>query len=216
MPKANPADLPGSMAILGLLHETPDMTVGEVAEGLRTRFALCRFDAGTARQTLRQMERPGRDRPPRVWCSYRAPGRGRMQDRYRLAAAGSEEFDGWMYCKPIGTPALREALYGRIELCPRLEDLPELIRIAREERDIAGSLFSKAKDDLKLHLERSRRGRRRGPPTRDDFLREVRGVLKQHTPEYWSARSVHFHDVALDLERIAERAGIDFPHDPKR
>jgi hypothetical protein len=215
MSKANPADLPGSMAILGLLHETPDLTVGEVADGLRTRFASCRFDAGTARQTLRQMERPGRDRPPRVWCSYRAPGRSRMQDRYRLTGVGSEEFDGWMYRKPIGTPALREALYGRIELCPRLEDLPELIRIAREERDIADSLYSKAKDDLKLHLERSRRRRRRGPPTREDFLREVRSVLKHHTPEYWSARSMHYHEVAHDLEDIAKRAGIDFPPDPK-
>ncbi len=215
MSKANSADLPGSMAILGLLHEKPDMTVGEVTDDLRTRFAICRFDPGTARQTLRQMENLGRDRPPRVWCSYKAPGRSRMQDRYQLAAAGSEEFDSWMYRKPIGIPALREALYGRIELCPRLEDLPELIRIAREERDIAGSLYSKAKDNLKLHLERNRRRPRRGPPAREDYLREVRDVLKHHTPEYWSTRSVHYHEVAHDLEGIAKRAGIEFPPDPK-
>jgi hypothetical protein len=211
MSKPNPADMPGSMAILGLLIETPDLTVAEVAEGLKTRFADCRFDPSTASNTLRQMarEKPGR---PRVTCTHKAPGRS--QDRYRLTSVGVDEFQGWMYCKPIGTPALREALYGRIELC-HLEDLPELIRIAREERDTADSLFSHAKDDLKLYLERSRRRPRRGEPSSEDLLREVRGVLVHHTPEYWSWRSVHYDEIAHDLEDIAERAGIDFPPDPK-
>jgi hypothetical protein len=202
------------MAILGLLHETPDMTVAEVAECLKRRFAICRFDPSTARHTLRQMERPGRDRPPRVTCTYTAPGRSRMQDRYQLTHIGVDEYSGWMYRKPIGTPALREALYGRIELC-RLEDLPELIRIAREERDVADSLYSHAKDSLKLYLERNRRRPRRGPPGREDFLREVRGVLVHHTPEYWSWRSVHYDEIAHDLEDIARRAGMNVPADPK-
>lgn len=214
MSKPSPSDLPGSMAILGLLHETPDLTVAEVAEALKTRFAICRFDPSTARSTLRQMERPGRGRPPRVTCSQRADGRSRMHDRYRLTHIGLDEYSGWMYSKPIGIPALREALYGRIELC-RLEDLPELIRIAREERDIADGLFSRAKDDLRQYLDRTRRRPRRGPLSREDFLRKVRGVLMHRTPEYWSARSVHHDDIAHSLKEIAREAGIDFPPDPK-
>ena len=201
------------MAILGLLIETPDMTVAEVAEGLKTRFATCRFDPSTARHTLRQMARDGPSRP-RVTCTHTAPGRSRMQDRYRLTRAGIREFNGWMHQKPVGTPALREALYGRIEVC-RLEDLPELIRIAREERKIASSLYSHAKAHLMLHLERTRRRPTHGEPGPEGFLREVRGVLVQVTPEYWSARSMHFNEIARQLEDIAERAGIDFPSDPE-
>ena len=136
-----------------------------------------------------------------------------MQDRYRLTRAGINEFNGWMYQRPIGTPALREALYGRIEVC-RLEDLPELIRIAREEREIASSLYSHAKANLTLHLARNRRHPARGDPGPEDFLREVRGVLVQVTPEYWSWRSMHFDEIARLLEGIAERARIDFPPAP--
>jgi hypothetical protein len=214
MSKPNPADLPGSMAILGLLIETPDMTVAEVAEGLKKRFAACRFDPSTARHTLRQMADSKRSHP-RVTCTHRSPGRSRMQDRYRLTHAGVDEFHGWMYRKPIGTPALREALYGRIELC-RLEDLPELIRIAREERTIATALYSHAKASLTLHLEHNRRRPSRGEPGPEDFLREVRCVLTHVTPEYWSWRSVHFDEIVRHLEDISKRAGIDFPLEPEQ
>lgn len=212
MSKLSPADLPGSIAILGLLIEIPDQTVAEVADGLKTRFASCRFDPSMASNTLRQMAREGGRISPRVRCTYEAPGRSRMQDRYSLTPAGIDEFNGWMYRKPIGTPALREALYGRIELC-RLEDLPELIRIAREERDIASSLFSDAKNELAPKLELNRLRRPRGKLRPEDHLREVRGVLMHRTPEYWSFRHLHCDGIVCDLEEIAERAGIDFPPD---
>ena len=201
------------MAILGLLAETPDMTVAEVAEDLKRRFATCRFDPSTARHTLRQMADSKRSHP-RVTCTHKAPGRSRMHDRYRLTRAGVDEFNGWMYRSPIGTPALREALYGRIEVC-RLEDLSELIRIAREERTMATDLYSHAKANLTMHLERNRRHPRRGEPGSEDFLREVRCVLIHVTPEYWSWRSMHFDDIARHLEDIAKRAGIDFPPEPE-
>jgi len=212
MSKPNPADLPASMAILGMLHETPEMTVAEVGEELKDRFAVCRFDASTARHTLLRMEK-AKDGRPRVLCTYRPAGRSRMQDRYALAPAGVEEFDGWMFMRPTGTPALREALYGRIELC-RLEDLPELIRIAREERDIADALYSQAKGKLKSHLEATRRRRPRQELGPEDYLRKVRDVIKHITPEYWSSRSVHFDEIAEQLEDIAKEAGLDFP--PRR
>lgn len=66
-----------------------------------------------------------------------------------------------------------------------------------------------------LHLERTRRRPTHGEPGPEGFLREVRGVLVQVTPEYWSARSMHFNEIARQLEDIAERAGIDFPSDPE-
>lgn len=213
MSKPNPADLPGRIAILGLLIEQPDQTVAEVAEGLRVRFAGCRFDAATANTGLQRMARDKRSRP-RVRCTYEAPGRFRAQDRYRATRAGVEEFKGWMYAMPIGVPALREALYGRIELC-RLEDLPELIRIAHEESAIANDLFTDSKMNLTQHLQRNRRRHRPSEqPGPEDYLREVRNVLLHVTPEFWSMRSIHADEIARHLEEIAKRAGIAFEAAP--
>lgn len=200
------------MAILGLLIEKPDMTVTEVAEGLKKRFAVCRFDPAIARQTLRQME-DGKRSPPRVTCSRRAPGRSRMEDRYRPAPAGVEDYKGWMYRQPAGPPSLREALYGQIELC-QLEDLSEVIRIGREESKIASAMFSHAKAKLELHVQRNRRRSQGGEPSRAELLREVRAVMIHITPEYWSWRSVHFEEITRYLEDIARRAGIEFTPDP--
>ena len=190
------------------------MTVAEIAERLKQRFPSCRFDRKTAGTALQQMANGGRRSRPRVRCIHREPGRSRMRDRYRATQAGIEEFRGWMYVMPVGTPALREAVYGRIELC-KLEDLPELIRIAREERSVAADLFSNSKSRLQQHLDRNRRrDKPQVPPGPADSLRETRNVLLHVTPEYWSSRSGHFDDIARRLEDIASRAGIEFPPEP--
>jgi DNA-binding PadR family transcriptional regulator len=209
MAAPNPADLPGTIAILGLLIERPDQTVADVKEGLKKRFPGCRFDHTTAHTALLRMSRAGRS-SARVRCTYRSPGRIRTQDQYRVTQAGMETFRAWMYAMPTGVPALREALYGRIELC-QLEDLPELIRIGREEVLVANDLFSQGKAELSKYLEQNRR--RRDPveqPRREDHLREVRKVLLHVTPEYWSWRSSHFDEIVRHLEDIARRAGLDF------
>lgn len=211
MSKPNPADLPGRIAILGLLIEKPDQTVAEIAEALKTRFAGCQFDPSTASTGLKQMARDKRSRP-RVKCIHQEPGRFRAQDRYRANPAGVEEFSGWMYQMPTGQPALREALYGRIELC-RLEDLPELIRIAQEETAMADDRFTQSKTQLAQHLQRNRRRRGHGrdeKPGPEDYLQEVRNVLLHVTPEFWSARSMHYDEIARHLEEVATRAGIAF------
>jgi hypothetical protein len=200
------------MAILGLLIERPDQTVAEVAEELKVRFARSRFDPATASHTLRRMAHGERTRP-RVRRSYESPGSGRKLDRYRATLAGMDEFRSWMYARPTGVPALREALYGRIELC-QLEDLPELIRIAREEASIATDFFSETKTRLSHHLERNRRKSKREEPGPKDYLQEVRNVLLHITPEYWSARSIHNEEIARHLERVAERAGVQFEAAP--
>lgn len=214
MSKPNAADLPGSMAVLGLVIEEPDLTVAEIAERLKERFPSCRFDRKTAGTVLQQMANGGRRSRPRVRCIHREPGRSRMRDRYRATQAGIEEFRGWMYAMPVGTPALREALYGRIELC-KVQDLPELIRIAREERAVAADLFSNAKSTLQLHLDRNRRRvKPEEPPGPDQFLQDIRNVLLHVTPEYWSWRSSHYDEIGRRLEGIADRAGIEFAPEP--
>jgi hypothetical protein len=212
MSKLNPAELPGSMVVLGLLIEQPGQTVAEVAHSLDERFERSRFNPATAHNALPQMERGGQQQP-RVRCIYRASGRGhKAQDRYDPTHEGVRVYRAWMHAVPSesGPPALREALYGRIELC-RLEDLGELIRIAREEELIARDMYSGASVTLKQHLEDERERETDGDELTDrDYLRMVREVLLHVTPQHWAARHSLMEEIRRHLEKIATKAGIPF------
>jgi hypothetical protein len=212
MSKPNPAELPGSMVVLGLLIERPGQTVAEVAESLEERFERSRFDPATAHNALPQMARSGRY-SPRVNCIYKAPERGhKAQDRYEPTREGIRVYRAWMHAVPSesGPPALREALYGRIELC-RLEDLPELIRIAREEELIARDMYSGTSVTLKQHMEAERERDTDGDELTDrDYLRMVREVLLYVTPQHWAARHSLMDEIRTHLEGIATKAGIPF------
>lgn len=195
------------MAILGLLIREPNLTVADVAQRLDERFPESRFDRTTAYNALPQMARGGQSRP-RVSCTYR--GGERTADRYEPTRAGIEAFQAWMYAIPgLGPPTLREALYGRIELC-KLEDLPELIRIAREEALIAKDLYSNATTQLKLHKEAVSDQIHEGQTPEEDYLQEVRELLLYVTPEYWGKRFEHWEEIRSGLEKIASKAGIPF------
>ncbi len=211
MSKQNPTDLPASMVVLGLLIEKPGQTVAEVAQSLDERFPESRFNSATAHVVLPQMARGGRYRP-RVTCIYRVPGGHKAQNRYDPTREGASLYRAWMHAMPSesGPPALREALYGRIELC-RLEDLPELIRIAREEALIATDMYSRASVTLKLHLEHERTKETDADELTDqDYLRMVREVLLHVTPKHWSTRHELMEEIRMYLEKIARKAGIPF------
>ena len=197
MARVNPAELPGSMAILGLVIEEPNQTVSRVAQRLERRFARSRFSPSTAYNALPQMARRGQH-PPRVRCTQR--GHDRSHDRYEATPEGVEAFRAWMLEMPSGAPALREALYGRIELC-RMEDVPRLILIAREEGLIATDLYSAATTRLK------RLGVR--PRGRKDYLRRVRETLLYAEPMHWSGRAERYEEIAKGLEEIALEAGLE-------
>jgi hypothetical protein len=196
------------MAISGLLKEKPNQTVAEVAERLAERFPSARFHRTTARNVLPQMARAANSRPS-VRCTYQAPGTNRKLDRYELTRAGEDAFNAWMRAIPSGgPPTLREALYGRIELC-KLEDLPALIRIAREEALIARDLYSEASTKLK-QLREDEDERSTGEETGEMYLREVRDVLLLVSPKHWAARHAEMEEVRRYLEAIAGKAGIKF------
>jgi hypothetical protein len=196
------------MVVLGLLIEKPGQSVAEIAKSLDERFLASRFNPATAHASLPQMARGGRLRP-RVTCVYKAPGRGqKATDRYEPTREGVSEYRAWMHAVPreAGPPALREALYGRIELCT-LEDLPDLIRIAREEASIARDMYSAASDKLNRHKE-DERERIVGHQTDEDHLRKVRQVLLHISPQHWAARNDHMKEVRRLLQKIATEAGI--------
>jgi hypothetical protein len=201
MSRVNPAEMSGSIGALGIIIEKPNLTVSEVAQELDRRFPRCRFASSTAYSALPQMARGGHLRA-RVRCTYReAPGVEGALDRYEATREGLQAFRSWMYEQPSGAPTLRDALYGRIELC-HLPDLPHLVRIAEEEALVAADLYSAATTKLKEHRER-----RDGAS--NDHLRMVREVLLYVDPMHWSSRHNRYEEIARRLREIAGEAGVE-------
>ncbi len=117
-----------------------------------------------------------------------------------------------MFRPPSAIPALRQALFGRIELT-RLEDLPQLVRTIREEEVIATALYRQASGDLHKHtLESTDRGD--GPKSRADFEGEIHETWLYVGPLHWANRGTLCEVVLERLEEIAHEAGIDLSNVP--
>jgi hypothetical protein len=177
------------MAVLGIVIEQPNDTVTHVGQCLDRRFTRARFARSTAHSTL-----PRLAHAQRVRRTHAAPGNDRSKDRYEATASGVDVFRTWMF-EPSGTPALREAMYGRIELC-RLEDLPRLIEMARAEEAVSADLYGEAARKLRRHAA----ARNRAPT---DYARQVREVLLYADPMHWASRSERYKVIADRLEEIA-------------
>jgi hypothetical protein len=204
MPRAKYTELPGHMAVLGLVIERPNQTVSYYAQALDTRFRRARFVKPTAYSALRQM---AEGRSVRVERTFEASGDDRSDDRYAPTRRGREVHRVWMYALPTSTPPIREAIYGRIELAD-IEHLPQLIRIAREEERIATDLYADASEALRKHETRKkRRGQRR---VQVDYVREIRETWLYVDPLHWSSRAGLYELIAQHLEEIAAEAGVEF------
>jgi DNA-binding PadR family transcriptional regulator len=202
MSRVNPADLPGNMAVLGIVIEKPNQTVQEVARLMDRRFARSQFASSTVYSGLRRMARSGkRGEPPKVRRTYTAPGDERNLDRYEATPEGVEAFSSWMFAIPNAAPSQREAMYGRIELC-QLEDLPLIIEMCRAEEMIATDLYAHTTKELRKYDSRIKRR----PP---DHLNKARATVLYVDPMHWSARAERYEIIAERLEEIAKEAGID-------
>lgn len=194
MSRVGADELPGSMAVLGLIIEQPNQTVREVGQCVESRFARARFARSIAHSTL-----PRLAQADRVRRSYIAPGANRSADRYEPTKSGRTAFRQWMFDEaPDGTrcatiPALREAMYGRIELCGK-EDLPRLIDMAREEERVSADLYAQASIRLRRHLTQ------RADP--DDMARKIREVLLYVDPMHWASRAERYKQIADRLEDL--------------
>jgi len=129
MAKINRPGPLGSLVTLGLIIERPDRTVAEIAEELDGRFKDARYDPATASSSIKRMVE---EENPRLEFTHRGEGRSRKDDRFGPTAIGIDYFDGWMRMRLGGAFPVREALYGRMELCRGPGDLPDLIRMASE------------------------------------------------------------------------------------
>lgn len=194
------------MAVLGLVIQRPNQTVAFYARALAERFPRAGFGKTTAYTALRQM---AQSKTPRVRCTRKAPGDDLSMDLYEAIPDGHDAFRSWMFRPPSAIPAVRQAIYGRIELA-RLEDLPQLISTVREEEDIATDLYAEASGELRKHQIRKRSGGE-GRKTRADFEREIHETWLYVGPLHWSSRSALCGSVLERLEEIADEAEIPVP-----
>ncbi len=194
MSRVTPAELPGSMAVLGIVIEQPNDTVSHIGHCLGQRFTRSRFARSTAHSSLPRLAHSGR-----VRRTHLERGNDRSLDRYEATAEGIDAFRAWMFELPSAKPALREAMYGRIELC-RPEDLPRLIAMVRREEAVSDDLYREAA--LRLRRQRLKN------PDASDYARRIREVLLYADPMHWSSRSERYAVIAERLEEIAREAGL--------
>ena len=198
MSRVNPVELPGSMAVLGIVIQQPNQTVTHVAQCLDRRFTRARFAPSTAHNTLPRLAHSGR-----VHRTFQALATDSPKDRYEATAQGVEVFHSWMFELPSGMPTLRDAIYGRIELA-QLGDLPWLIKLARREEAVSDDLYQEAGRRLRAHAQ----ARRRRP---GDFLRQMREAVLYVDPMHWSSRSERYTLLARRLEEIAQEIAEQGP-----
>jgi hypothetical protein len=183
------------MAVLGLVIERPNQTRAWYANVLGQRFPRARFGQSTAHNALRQMATGA---SPRVHRTH--------EGRYQAMPRGQAIFHSWMFRPPTANPTVRQALYGRIGLA-RLEDLPGLLGVVREEEVIATHLYERANEELREHEIRKRNRSGEGK-THADFEREIHETWLYVGPLHWSSRATLCLMVLDRLEEIAQHAGI--------
>lgn len=206
MARVNPAELPGSMAVLGLVIEQPNDTVSHIGQCLGRRFHRARFARSTAHSALPRLAHLGR-----VRRTHLEQGNDRSLDRYEATAEGVAAFQAWMFEAPGARPALREAMYGRIELC-RPEDLPRLIKMARREEAVSDDMYREAAWRLRQQrLKTTNPANSASQASRASaahYTRKIREVLLYADPMHWSARSERYAVIAERLEEIAEEIAL--------
>jgi hypothetical protein len=209
MPELKSTHLPTTMAVLGVVIERPNQTVSEIARVVSERFVLAGIGSSAPYEALRSL---AKGPSPRVRCSGEVPGSVRATDRCDVTERGLAVFERWMFSPPTAVPAIREAMYGRIELA-RLRDLPGLISLAREEELIADDLYAAASG----RVRRTRGKRSLGRTTPADFDRAIREVWILVDPLWWSSRAAIFLAIRENLEEIADEAGVEFrvPEKPR-
>jgi hypothetical protein len=190
MSRVNPDELPARMVMLGLLIEQPDQTVKYFGQCIDKRFASARFSKATAHTALERFAERG-------WADRSHEGRSRAYDRYVPLEPGKSAFHDWMYDIPQDgpAPALREAMYGRIELC-QLKDLPRLKQLAEEEAEASTLLYENATKRLGRH--------QRSQIPRTDYLKRARAILLHVDPMHWSTRTKRYELIADALAEIIE------------
>jgi DNA-binding PadR family transcriptional regulator len=203
MARANSSDLPGGMVTLGLVIDMPDQTAKYIGHQLSRRFHRSHFSRSTGHSAIVRLHQQGCIRR-----THKAPGRERTGDRYVATPLGERVFRDWMYDLPSRDGsgpdlALREAMYGRIELC-KVEDIPRLLELAREEVTVSTALFNEASKRLTEQEAAARRLKELRPDSKKRPTERVREILGLVEPLHWSHRAERYELIVKELEEIID------------
>jgi DNA-binding PadR family transcriptional regulator len=203
MSRANPSELPGGMVTLGLVIENPDQTAKYIGHQLSRRFRRSHFSRSTGHSAILRLHKQGC-----IQCTHKAPGPERTNDRYVATQLGKDVFRDWMYDLPSRDGsgpdlALREAMYGRIELC-KVEDIPRLLELAREEVTVSTALFDAASKRLTEQEAAARRLKELRPHSKRRPTERVREILRLVEPLHWSHRAERYELIVKELEEIID------------
>jgi hypothetical protein len=207
MSQVNPDELSGSMVTLGLVIDMPDHTTKEIGLQLYRRFSRANFSRSTHDGAIVGLRKQGY-----IECTYEAPGSERASNRHIATALGERKFYEWMYDLPSrdGDPVLREALYGRLELC-KDEDIPRLLSLARHEVMLSETLYNEASQRLHDQGELARHLKKVKPDSKKRPTERVREILLLVEPLHWSHRAARYELVVKELEDIIADMQADVP-----
>jgi DNA-binding PadR family transcriptional regulator len=210
MSRVNPDELPGGMVTLGLVIEMPDHTAKHIGLQLSRRFSRSNFSRSTANSAIKRLHEQGY-----IQCTYEAPGPERASNRHVATPLGERVFHDWMYDVPSRDgsgpdPALREAMYGRIELC-KDEDIPRLLELANEEVTVSETLYNEASKRLREQEEAARLLKQLRPDSKKRPTERVREILMVVEPLHWLHRAKRYELVASELENIMADMQVDLP-----
>jgi hypothetical protein len=198
MSLVNPDELSGSMVTLGLVIEMPEHTTKEIGQQLYRRFSRSNFSRSAHDNAIVRLCKQGY-----IECTHEAPSSERSANRHVATPLGERAFRDWMYDLPSrdGDPVLREALYGRLELC-KDEDIPRLLDLAKHEVTVSETLYSEASKRLREQEELARHLKKVKPESKKRPTERVREILLLVEPLHWSHRAARYELVVKELEEI--------------
>jgi DNA-binding PadR family transcriptional regulator len=207
MSQVNPDELSGGMVTLGLVIEMPDHSTKEIGQQLYRRFSRANFSRSAADNAIVRLRKSGY-----IECTYEAPGSERSANRHVATALGERRFHDWMYDLPSrdGDPVLREALYGRLELC-KDEDISRLLDLAKHEVTVSETLYSEASKRLRAQEELARHLKKVKPDSKKRPTERVREILLLVEPLHWSHRAARYELVVKELEDVIADIQADVP-----
>jgi DNA-binding PadR family transcriptional regulator len=189
------------MVTLGLVIEMPDHTVKDVGVQLCRRFTKSNFSRSTADNAIVRLLKHGW-----IECIHEAPGRGRASSRHVATPLGERVFHDWMYDLPGRDgwgqdPVLREAMFGRLQLCKE-EDIPRLLVIAKQEVAVSEDLYNVASKRLREQEDSSKLLKQVRPERKKRPTERVRDILMVVEPLHWLQRGNFYELIADELETI--------------
>ncbi|HYB23188.1 MAG TPA: hypothetical protein VED41_05290 [Solirubrobacteraceae bacterium] len=186
-------DMTPQMMVLGAVAAEPG-TAKEIQKRLVDLWPAADFDRNAAHTNLPLLEEAGHVR-------LLEEGAAPAQNRYEITEAGWEHIREWVSRWPPD-PRFREAIHGKAAFA-RLEDLPEIVRMARAQQERFQTESDKAQGKL-LSMERLQA---KVPPRNldEELSAAINLAHLRDMTLYWGDLAARREKYADELQEIHQR-----------